>query len=111
MDPNVEVIGDRCSLRFLRAHGDIEVVCHHYRKFLVWRVENDMDRIRRSIVFGPYSAVSQFSHAEKILKNMPQTICDTNMLSKSGMPVSFLACNFSMSDVMQNVSIEEYSSR
>ena len=43
---NIEVVGDRCLLRFYRGHlGVMATVCTMIRNYLNWRKENNVDEV------------------------------------------------------------------
>ena len=51
--------------RFLRGHNqDVDKVCMMMNKFLKWRVDNNVDEIRKNIVEGG------FDHPSKLPKGM-----------------------------------------
>jgi hypothetical protein len=43
---NLEVVGDRCLLRFYRGHlGVMSTVCTMIANYLTWRMENGVDEV------------------------------------------------------------------
>jgi len=106
---NVEVVGDRCLLRFYRGHlGVMPTALQMIRNYLNWRTENNVDEIRKNIVHGGLNCPAKFPHGETILKVIPQMICDQNARDLDGVPISCMATNFSVRDFMDNITSEQY---
>jgi hypothetical protein len=109
VDQNVEVVGDRCLLRFYRGHlGVMDTACTYLRNYLNWRKENGIDQIRREIVHGGLNTPKKFPHGDIFTTMLPQTISDVNGCSKDGLPVTIMRTNFSPSAILEEKSIEQY---
>jgi hypothetical protein len=106
--PFAEVVGDRKLVRFLRGHNfDVEKACEMVEKFLRWRRENNIDEIRRNIAEG-MNHPRKFPKAEKILELVPQIVINTSIRDKRGAPICLEQYNFSPSNVLNHISLEEY---
>ena len=109
VDQNVEVVGDRCFIRFYRGHEcDVDTACEYMRNYLAWRKDNNVDKIRKNIVYDGYNDPTKFPHADVILRIMPQTICNTSMRDKHGRPLTIFRMNFSISEFSENVTQDQF---
>jgi len=60
-----ECVGDRKLIRFLIGHEyNIQKATEMLRKFLTWRKENKVDRIRQNIIFGGMDHPTKVSRLE-----------------------------------------------
>lgn len=83
-----EVVGDRRILRFLRGKQlDIDSSSDMFIKFLKWRRENGVDRIRQEIVFGGLDSPLKFPNGAKIIELAPQIVITSNAMDKKGRPI------------------------
>jgi hypothetical protein len=106
---NAEVIGDRKLLRFFRGHNqDVTKACEMIRKFLNWRITNNVDAIREKIVYGGIDHPMKFPYGEKVFALMPQIIIHPTLCDKTGAPICVEQYNFSPSEVLKQITIEEY---
>lgn len=104
-----EVVGDRKILRFLRGHShDLEKATTMMRKFLLWRKNNDVNSIRDAIVDGGVDHPLKFPNGEKILSMIPQLIISPQAFDKHGAPICVDQYNFSPSEVLSKITIDEY---
>ena len=67
VEQNIEVVGDRCLLRFYRGHlGNIDNACRYLTNYLNWRKENNIDEIRREIMYGGIDSPKKFPQVDGI---------------------------------------------
>ena len=102
-----EVVGDRRILRFIRGYGSVEKASKMMSKFLKWRIENNVDKIRQDIVYNGKNHPKLFPHGQVILKLVPQIIISKRR-TKNGSLISTETFNFSPKEVLSNIKIEEY---
>lgn len=106
---NPEVVGDRKLLRFFRGHNyDVAKACEMLSKFLSWRKTCNIDEIRDKIVYGGVDHPLKFPHGEKVFSLMAQIVIDTEICDKTGAPICVEQYNFSPTEVLQKIKIEEY---
>ena len=104
-----EVVGDRKIIRFLRGHDHkIDKVVEMYSKYLNWRVTSKVDDIRENIIMNGINHPSKFPSADKILPLIPQIVIDPNACDKLGSPICIDQYNFSPSEVLEKLTIDEY---
>jgi hypothetical protein len=99
---------DRALLRFYRGHGNIQTACDFMRRYLVWRVDNNIDAIRAAIVTERNSP-TKFPHGETLLRAIPQTLCNVNTRDKHDCPLSWLTTDFSPAAAFAEVNTEQYT--
>lgn len=106
-----EVVGDRRIIRFYcgtpKRH-DLEECVSMYSKFLKWRKERGVDRIREDIVYGGKNSPLLFPHGEKIIRMAPQIVLTANATDKLEHPVALELFEFSPSEVFKQVTIDQY---
>jgi hypothetical protein len=104
-----EVVGDRKLLRFLRGHDyNISKVTELYINFLDWRQANNVDEIRQQIVHGGINHPSLFPNGKKILQLIPQIVLAHEVNDYFGCPLIIDQYCFSPSEVLEEITIEEY---
>lgn len=104
-----DIVGDRRLLRFSRGHGFVlETVAKMYVKHLEWRKERNVDAVRDDILYGGKDHPSKFPHAEPILKHVKQVIISPEGTDNMGSPLCVENYSFSPSEVLQDVTIEQY---
>lgn len=107
--PFPEVIGDRKIIRFLRGHDhNIDKVCELYGKFLRWRKECDIDHIRSDIVEGGVDHPTKFPRGELIQSLIPALVIAPDAQDCLGCPIVVDQYNFSPSELLSKLSIQEY---
>lgn len=110
IDQNPEAVGDRKLLRFFRGHNcNIDKATEMIRKYIGWRKSSNVDCIRRDIVHGGMNHPSRFPNGEKILSFMPQIVIDANCTDKHGFPICVEQYNFSLSALLAEITLEEYT--
>lgn len=104
-----EVIGDRRILRFYYGNfNNIEKTIAAYSKFLKWRIDNNVNDIRQSIIYGDCNSPMKFPFAKKIIDLSPQIVMTANALDKKGQPLVLETFQFSPKQFREVVNIEEY---
>lgn len=104
-----EVIGDRAIIRFIRGHNhNLEKIIEMYSSFLKWRKESNADEAREDIVKNGLNDPLKFPFGKIIIENAPQIICSGDALDVHGNPIALETYNFSPTQLMQHVSIEDY---
>lgn len=104
-----EVVGDRKIIRFLRGHDyALDKVCDLMSKFLKWRVTAGVDDIRRHIVEGGADHPLRFPKGELILSLIPSLVLAPDALDCEGAPICVDQYNFSPSDMLSKISLEDY---
>jgi hypothetical protein len=104
-----EVIGDRKLIRFFRGHNkDINKTCEMVAKFLRWRREAGVDEIRKNIVEHGLNHPRLFPKADIILKLIPQIVINVDMRDRNGCPMCLEQYNFSPSNVLQKITLQDY---
>lgn len=83
-------------------------VIHLFYFFLLLIFIYSLIQIRNNIVFNGMNCPSKFPNGEKILAVIPQMLCDSTAIDKHGMPISFMATNFSIKQFSENVTSDEY---
>jgi len=62
-----EVVGDRRIVRFIRGNNySLEKATTMMAEFLMWRKENEVDKIRQEIVYGGLNEPSKFPYGQLI---------------------------------------------
>jgi hypothetical protein len=64
------------------------------RRFLEWRVANNVDEVRTDIVQRGMNSPYKFPSGKKILKLIPQLVISTNVMDRTGAPVSVETYDF-----------------
>lgn len=104
-----EVIGDRKIVRFLRGHDyNLDKVCDLMGKFLQWRIDNNVNDIRKNIVEGDIDHPLKFPKGPLILELVPGLTLAPDAQDKQGSPICVDQYNFSPSDVLTKISLPEY---
>ncbi len=104
-----DVVGDRKLLRFIRGHNyNIEKACEMISKFLNWRDENKIDDIRNNIINGPNSHPSKFPKADIISGLIKQVTITPFNFDRMGCPVCVDQYDFSPSEVLKIITIQDY---
>jgi hypothetical protein len=107
--PFPEVVGDRKIVRFLRGHDhNVEKAAEMMSKFLIWRKQRKVDEIRTNIVEFGLNHPIKFPNGELIMSLMPQLVIGPSILDKEGSPLCVEQISFSPSEIMDNVTLEEY---
>ena len=95
-------------LRFLRGEShDVALAATKVRDFLKWRTEHNIDEIRRQLVYGGIDCATKFPLA-KVLDLLPQILILPNNLDKNGSPICMERCGFSPSEVLKQISLDQY---
>jgi hypothetical protein len=104
-----EVVGERKMIRFLRGHGhDVEKVCGMMANFLQWRIDKNVNEIRKDIVERGCDHPLRFPKGEIILKLIPQLVVLPEALDKMGSPICVEQYNFVPSEVFKHINIDDY---
>ncbi len=104
-----EVVGDRKIIRFLTGHDyNIDKATEMFRKFLLWRRENDVDAIRQMIIFGGMDHPTKFPKADIILKLMPCLAIAHEACDKMGSPICVDQYDFEPSEVIEKIGVDAY---
>jgi hypothetical protein len=104
-----EVVGERKLVRFLRGHNhDLEKVYGLMKAFLQWRIDHDINEIRKNIVENGCDHPLRFPKGETILKLIPQHVVLPEAQDKVGSPICVEQYNFVPSDVFQFINIDDY---
>jgi len=108
--PFPEVTGDRRIVRIIRAYRNegIEKAVEYYRKFLRWRKEFNIDRIRNHIALGNANDPNNFPYAELMNKFAPQIVCDSAVRDAYGQPIAMETYNFKPREVFQSITLNQY---
>eukprot|EP01031_Cornospumella_fuschlensis_P036109 gene36109-43787_t len=107
--PYPEVTGDRKIVRFLRGHEyNVDKVCDLFVKFLKWRKDNKVDEIRDNIVMHGCNHPSKFPKGALINTLIPQIVLDHQVQDNQGCPLCVETYSFSPTEVMEQISIEDY---
>lgn len=77
-------------------------------QYIVWRKENNVDKIRDDILRGGCNHPSLFPNGEKILRLIPQIVIDQDIRDGFDCPIVFEQYNFRPADVLEQISLEEY---
>ena len=103
-----EVVGDRKLIRFIRGHGhDEEKILEMVEKFLDWRDANEVDKIRENIVNGMNHWL-KFPKGELITGLIDTVVIAPYAVDKEGSPICVDQYNFSPSEVLEKITLEEY---
>ena len=103
-----DVVGDRRLLRFLRGKNyDVEKTISAIDKWLTFRDENDVDKVRNKILFTPLFP-RQFPEGEKILELIGHDILSPNCTDPDGNPLATEYYQFDSERFMKEVTKEEY---
>lgn len=107
--PFPEVVGDRRLLRFYYGNNrNLSKTIQAYSKFLSWRKQNNVDKIRQDILYGGAKSPMSFPYGSKVLSLAPQIVFSDQVKDKYGNPLVLEAYNFKPSDFFDQVSMEEY---
>jgi hypothetical protein len=107
--PYPEVVGERRLIRFLRGLGyNPDRAAKGYLKFLKWRKDNNIDRIRNDILYGGKNHPNLFPNAEIILRVLPQIVIAPNATDYQGQPITLEIYSFDPDYVIQNITVEQY---
>eukprot|EP01040_Poterioochromonas_malhamensis_P015711 gene15711-17638_t len=105
-----EVVGDRKIIRYLRGHNyDYDKVTELMRKFLIWRKENNVDEIRNQIIYGDCDHPLKFPKGDIILSKIRQIPIAPDALDHSQCPICLEQYNFSPSEVLNLITIQDYT--
>jgi hypothetical protein len=77
-------------------------------RFLQWRRDNNVDKIRQDIVEGGMDHPLKFPNGEKILGLIPQLVITPDAFDKMGAPICVDQYCFSPEEVLNKISIQEY---
>ena len=104
-----DVIGDRRLLRFSKGHNfNLPIVTKMLKNHYKWRKEAKADEARYRILYENINEPSKFPYADKILKHVKQVCITWKGRDKEGSPISVEKYGFSPSEVLADVSIEQY---
>jgi hypothetical protein len=104
-----EVVGERKMIRYLRGHNhDVEKVCGMMANFLQWRIDKNVNEIRKDIVERGCDHPLRFPKGEIILKLIPQLVVLPEAQDKLGSPICVEQYNFIPSEVFKHINIDDY---
>lgn len=108
VDQNVEVVGDRKLLRFYRGHSqNIDKTCEMIQKFINYRKQYNVDQIRRDIVESMNES-KKWPKGELINSLIPGWELDHGLYDKEGSPLVIMSSKFSPTEVLNQISIDDY---
>lgn len=106
---SIFTIGDRRLLRFLRGYlHDFEKAKQSFKKFLNFRIEHNVNKIRQDIVYGGMNCPMKFPKGEIILKLIPQIVILPYAVDEFDQPVCVEYFNFRPAEVFSVISFEDY---
>ena len=104
-----DAYGDRKFIRFLQGHNyDVEKATEMIGKYIQWRKDNNVDKIRNEIIFGGMNHPTKFPKAELIMRLIPSLPITFDSLDKYDSPICVDQYDFTPSDVLSQITIEDY---
>lgn len=104
-----DAYGDRKFLRFLNGHQhDMKKATEMVRKYVNWRKDNNVDKVRNDIIFGGMDHPTKFPFAELVLRIMPSLPISFNCLDNYGAPICVDQYNFTPSVVLGQINVTDY---
>jgi hypothetical protein len=104
-----EVVGDRKIVRFLRGHNhDVDKVTTMMSNFLKWRVDSNVNEIRKNIVENGCDHPLKFPKGELILSLIPQLVLVPDAMDNTGSPICVEQYNFVPSEVFKHINLDDY---